>query len=154
MLYKPLDKKFAKKINKYDKGQKVIFVSQAKANMCWARLICKFVLEKGHVPVNYFTAFGHFVYELANQQTMIDAINSLVVRCDELWAFGEISEGVWFEIKMCKELGIPVRYFCIQELPERIKEISETEVEYLKDFREEMENNSKFRPISELFEKK
>lgn len=150
MLYQPKNNSLNKQIHKYDKGRKVVFVSQAAVNMCWARLICKFVIEKGHSPVNYFTAFGHFVHELADQQTMIDSINSLIVRCDELWAFGEISEGMWYEIKMCKELGIPVRYFDIELLPKRIKEIREKQVKYLRKFKKRIDKYKKYTEITKF----
>lgn len=118
--------------------------------MCWARLICRYVLEKRHVPVNYFTAFAHFVHEIADLQTMIDSINSLIVRCDELWVFGEVSEGVWFEIKMCGELGMPVKYFCIEELPEEVREIKQEEVKYTKKFKKKINEENKFVEIVEF----
>ncbi|MDD3648114.1 MAG: NUDIX hydrolase [Candidatus Dojkabacteria bacterium] len=149
-VFVPKDSITKKLIEKYGKDKRVIFVSQAAVNMCWARLICKFVIEKGHAPVNYFTAFGHFVHELADQQTMIDSINSLIVRCDELWAFGEISEGMWFEIKMCKELGIPVRYFNIEYLPKSIKPINEKQVKYLRKFQKKIAKYKKYVPIEKL----
>ncbi len=150
MLYKPSTQQLAKKIGKYDKGKKLIFVSQASINMCWARMLCKFVLEKNHVPVNYFTVFGHFVHELADLSTMIDSINAIIVRCDELWAFGEISEGMWFEIKMCKKLGIPLKYFSIDKLPKKIYEIDENDVKYLDKFKIKIDKYKNFVPINQL----
>gem|GEM_PF-883884 len=150
MLYQTRNKKLNIQIKKYDKGKKVVFISQAAVNMCWARLICRFVINKGFAPVNYFTAFGHFVHELADQQTMIDSINSLIVRCDELWAFGEISEGMWYEIKMCKELGIPVKYFDIECLPKNIKQINDKQVKYLRRFEEKIRKFKKYVPIIKL----
>lgn len=150
MLFQALNKKLANAIRRYDKGKKVIFVSQAAVNMCWARLICKHVIKKGHVPVNYFTAFGHFVHELADLATMIDSINSLIVRCDEMWCFGNISEGMWYEVKMCKELGIPVKYFCIEKLPKKVKNIREDQVKYTQEFEEKMEQNKKFVRVEKL----
>lgn len=136
--------------HKYDKGKKVIFASQAAVNMCWAKLICKYVIKKGHVPVNYFTSFMHFVNEIADFSTMIDSINSLIVRCNELWAFGEVSEGMWYEIKMSKELGLPVKYFSIQKLPKGVREISENEVKYTREFGRKIKRFKKFVPIHKL----
>lgn len=150
MLYKVKNKKTEKKIAKYDKKKKVIFVSQAALNMCWTRLICKFVLNRGNVPVNYFTAFGHFVYEIADPQTMIDSINALIVRCNELWAFGEITEGMWEEINMCKKLGLKVRYFNIAKLPKKIFEIKESEVIYGDKFLQKIKRNNRFVPIEKI----
>lgn len=150
MLFQPLNKNLEKAVHKYDRGKKVIFVSQAAVNMCWARLICRYVIKKGHVPVNYFTAFGHFVHEIADQKTMIDSINSLIVRCDEMWAFGAVSEGMWYEIRMCKELGIPVKYFGIEKLPKRIQRKVEKEVKYTQEFARRLRRFKKFVPIHKL----
>ena len=150
MLYKPLNKNLEKKIYKYAKGKKVIFVSQAATNMCWARLICKYVIEQGYVPVNYFTAFGHFVHEIADLDTMIESINSLIVRCNEMWAFGAISEGMWYEIKMCKELGIPVKYFCIAKLPQKVLRILENDVKYTQELAKKIKRFKKFDSVKKL----
>lgn len=150
MLFQVKDKQLKNKINKYDKNNKVVFASQAAINMCWARMICKYILDQGFVPVNYFTAFGHFVHELADQQKMIDSINSLIVRCDELWVFGDISEGMWHEVKMCKELGIPIHYYCIKELPGDINEISENDVRYHYKFLSKIKKKNKYKRINKL----
>jgi hypothetical protein len=32
-------------------------------------------------------------------------------RCDQLWAFGEIPDGMLVELEHAKKRGIPVRYF-------------------------------------------
>ncbi len=116
--------------------------------MCWARKLCQYVIEKGLVPVNYFTVYSNFVHELASLQTMIDCINTLIVRCDYLWVFGEISEGMWHEIKMCKELGIPVRYFSIEKLPEEINEITEDKAIYTPKFEKKMKEDLSFYPVN------
>jgi hypothetical protein len=150
MLFKPLNKKVEENLRKYDKAKSVVFISQSAANMCWSRFLCKFVLEKGHVPVNYFTVFNQFIYEIADQSTMIDSINSLIIRCDELWTFGEISEGMWFEVKMCKELGMPVKHFNIHKLPREINEITEKQLEYQEKFLKKMKKYKKFTPIHKL----
>lgn len=153
MIYKAKSQKIAEKIVKFDKGKKVVFVSQASINMCWARMLCKYVLDQKHVPVNYFTVFANFVHEIADLETMIDSINSLIVRCDELWAFGEISEGMWYEIKMCLELGIPVKFFSISKLPDEIVEIEASEVNYTPKFTKVLnENSKKFKPIIKILD--
>lgn len=150
MLYRPKNRKLEKLIQKYDKEKQIVFVSQASSNMCWARLMCKFVLDQGYVPVNYFTVFGHFVHELADLETMIDSVNSLIVRCNQLWAFGEISEGMWYEIKMCKKLGIPVKYFSIERIPHEIKETTEKELSYQDKFEEKIRKFKKFTYLNKL----
>lgn len=148
--HKLLNNKLDKQIKKYDNGKKIIFVSQAATNMIWARLICKFVLSKGHVPVNYFTIFGNFVHEIADLKTMIDSINSVIVRCDQLWVFGNISKGMWHEVKMCKELKMPIKYFSIKDLPTKIRRIKINQIGYTPKFAKIINKPNKFVPIEKM----
>jgi len=62
-----------------------------------------------------------------------NANNNILKRCDELWVFGEISDGVLAEILMCKDLEKPVRYFDISKLPAQADEISATEAVFEED---------------------
>ena len=55
---------------------------------------------------------------------------SLSRRCDKLWVYGEISDGVLAEIRMFKRLGKPIRFFDISKLPKEIKEISKDKLTF------------------------
>ena len=87
-------------------------------------LICKHAFEQGAVPVNPFNLFGYFLYELVDRDLVRSGNNNLLSRCDELWVYGEISDGVLAEIQMFKEIGKPMRFFDISNLPAEVKEIS------------------------------
>jgi len=76
-------------------------------------LICKFVLEQGAIPVNPFCTFGYYLYEMVDRNLVRNANNNLLKRCDELWVFGEISDGVLVEIQMFKSLRRPIKFFDI-----------------------------------------
>lgn len=86
-------------------------------------LISKFVLEKGNCPINPFTNFDYFLCELVSRDLIRQANNFLIKKCDEIWVFGEISNGVLKEIKLAQ----PIKYFDTRE-PKRIREISEKEI--------------------------
>ena len=82
---------------------------------------------------------------------MIDSVNSVILRCDELWVFGEVSEGVWYEVRMCKDMNIPIRYFSIYNLPDTIQEIMESEVSYTQKFLKSLNiESSKFVAITDI----
>lgn len=102
--------------------------------------ISKFVLERGCVPLNPF-AIPYFMLDTIPRDAVREANNNLVMRADELWIFGPISDGVLAEIKLAKQLGKPIRYFSIIDNKE-IKEISKEEVEFedkeLEKFRNEL----------------
>lgn len=83
-------------------------------------LICKFVFNKGAVPVNPFNLFGYFLYEMVDRDVVRNGNNNIMGRCDELWVFGDISDGMLAEIRMFEGAGKPIKYFDISKLPEKI----------------------------------
>src|SRR5690606_3752090 len=86
--------------------------------------------EQGVVPVNPFNTFGYYLYELVERDLVRNGNNNLMKRCDELWVYGQISDGVLAEMHMFEKLGKPIRYFDISQLPKVVKEISKGEVVY------------------------
>ena len=57
-----------------------------------------------------------------------EALNNLIVRCDQLWVFGNLSLGVKVQIGIAKRLGKPVRYYDITDLPYRVVSVPESMV--------------------------
>ena len=111
----------------WDLNKKLIFCSHTRHIMHASLLISKFVIEQGHVPINSFTNFGYFLYELAPRHDITESINNIINRCDEQWVFGPITEGVRLEIEMCRQIGKPIRFFDIteDEIPCLITEVDE-----------------------------
>jgi len=116
-----------------DGEKKVVFTAQSCKNFHLRMLICKFVFENNAVPVNPFNAFGYYLYELVDRNLIRNGNNNLMKRCDELWVFGEISDGVLAEIQMFKKWGKPVRFFNIKNIPKEVIEITKDEVEFEED---------------------
>lgn len=109
-------------------NRKVVFTAQSCKNFHQRMLICKYVFDQGNVPINPFNAFGYYLYELVERDLVRNANNNILKRCDELWVFGEISDGVLAEMQLFKNLGKPIRYFDISKLPKEVKEITEKEL--------------------------
>ncbi len=118
--------------------KKVVFTAQSCKNFHQRMLICKYVFDQGAIPLNPFNAFGYFLYELVDRNSVRNANNNLLKRCDELWVFDEISDGVLAEIEISKSLKKPVRFFDISKLPREIKEISKKDLI----FEDEVESHS------------
>lgn len=88
-------------------------------------LISKFVLKQDAVPINPFTSFDYFMLDTIERDVVREANNTLVNKADELWVFGDISNGVLAEILQAKEKEIPIRYFKItkdKDIEEILKE--------------------------------
>lgn len=114
----------------------VVFTAQSAKNFHLRMLICRHAFKKGVVPVNPFTNFGYFLNELVDRKLVRAANNVLLNKTDELWVYGDVSNGVLSEIKRAKQLNKPMRFFDISKLPETIKEVDLSDLPFEKDVRE------------------
>lgn len=80
-----------------------------------ARRYCRFAIEQGGTPFAPHLLFTQFL----NDDDPIERRAGLCLgvemlkRCDELWAFGQPTEGMALEIQEAKRLGVRVRRFDI-----------------------------------------
>lgn len=105
----------------------VVFAAMSKKNFYLREHIIRYLLEKGYTPTCAFMMFSYFLLDTVDRRLLIAANNDLIRRSDELWVFGDISDGVTEEVKLAKRLKIPVRYFCLDQFPGKVKEIPEEE---------------------------
>jgi len=102
--------------------KKLIFTAQSARNFHQRMLSCRYVFEQGGVRLNPFMMFGYYLYELVERNAVRNGNNNVLAHCDEMWVFGDISDGVAAEIEMAEQQGKPLRYFDISGLPEKIIE--------------------------------
>jgi len=105
---------------------KLIYTAFSKRLFYFRMHITKYVLEDGCVPLNPFMIHEYFLLDTVSRDTVRASNNELVERSDELWVFGDISNGVMAEIKLAKKSGKPARYFKVVD-SKSIMEISEKE---------------------------
>ncbi len=101
----------------------LVYTAMSKHYFYFRMYISRYVLEKGKVPLNPFMLFDYFLLDTVDRDLIRDANNSTVLRSDEVWVFGPISNGVLAEILLAKEANKPVTYFKI-ERPHQIVEIA------------------------------
>ena len=118
------EKQFTHIAKDLQEEKKLVFTAYSCRNFHKNMLISKFVFDSGAVPVNPFTNFGYYLYELVERDVVRNGNNNLLKRCDELWVFGEIADGVLAEIQMYKKLERPIRYFDISDMPRNVFEIT------------------------------
>jgi len=75
--------------------------------------ISAFVLKRGGVPLNPFMVFDYFLLDSTDRNLVREGNNNLVKRCDEVWVFGAVSDGVLAEIKIAKEQKKTMRFFAV-----------------------------------------
>jgi hypothetical protein len=105
--------------------KRVVYTAMSNRNFHWRMHVTKFVLDEGCVPVNPFMLFDYYLLHTVNKETVREAMNNLLVKCDECWVFGQMSLGVKVQVGIAKRLKKPIRFYDIADLPERIVRISE-----------------------------
>ena len=105
-----MDKRVSESKNHTDKNN-IIFSSYSKRNFYYRAEVSQFVLTRGHTPVNPYMNFDYNLSGVVDKSLIRIANNSLIAHVDELWVFGEVSDGVLAEIYLAKRRNITVKYF-------------------------------------------
>jgi len=118
----------------------LIYTAMSKHLFYYRMHISKYVIEQKGVPLNPFMIFDYFLLDTVNRDLVREGNNNLVKRADELWVFGQISNGVFTEIKLASSLDKTIRYFKIEK-PHKIVSVLVQDVEMeegVKRFRSEL----------------
>lgn len=102
---------------------KIIFASFSKKNFYLRFQISAFILLLHKVPISPFMNFDYNMAGLVDKSHIRIANNTLIQKSDELWVFGDISDGVLVEIFLAKKFGKHVRFFVPAEKVESFREI-------------------------------
>lgn len=102
------------------KAWPVVYVCSAyrgneRVNVMRAREYCKFVVSRHCVPLAPHLLFPQFLTESTQRGLAMKMDYLLLLRCDELWAFGEVTEGMQSEIELAQDEGMRVRRFSREE---------------------------------------
>jgi len=93
----------------------LVYTAMSKHLFYFRMFISVFVLKKGGVPLNPFMVFDYFLLDAVDRDIVREGNNNLVKRCDEIWVFGAVSNGVLAEVQIANEQGKPVRYFTVEK---------------------------------------
>ena len=79
-------------------------------NIQRAKEFSRAAVERGYIPITPHIYLTQFMDDTvpAERELGLSIGRELVLMCDELWAFGEPTEGMRMEIEQAERLGIPV----------------------------------------------
>jgi hypothetical protein len=132
----------------------LIYTAMSKHYFYFRTHISKFVLEQGAVPLNPFMLFDYFLADSVDRNFVRQANNSIVLRSDEIWVFGPISNGVLAEIMLAQKARKPISYFKIEK-PHAIIPTLRDDVEMeseVEQFRSSLEPHEECEPTTLLAE--
>jgi hypothetical protein len=110
------------------KDKPLVYTAMSKHLFYYRMFISVFVLKNGGVPLNPFMVFDYFLLDAIDRNLVREGNNNLVKRCDEIWVFGAVSNGVLAEIQIASNQGKPVRYFVIED-SRKITEATKDKIE-------------------------
>jgi hypothetical protein len=103
--------------------KQLIYCALSNRNFYWRQHITKFV--EGQVPIVPFMLFDYYLVHTVPKDVVREAFNNLIVRCDQMWVFGNPSLGVKVQIGIAKRLKKPIRYYDITDMPYRVVSVPE-----------------------------
>ena len=122
-------KKF--KIKQSDlKEMKLVFTAQSKNYFYCRDVVCEYVIKQGYLPINPFRVFDYFLGDRVERDLIRRGNNQLIRTCSELWVFGNIADGVLFEIFFAIEQKKIIRFFTIGSEIKEIKEVSVDDITF------------------------
>jgi hypothetical protein len=93
------------------------FSGDPEGNARAVRVICRKLVESGHLPIAPHIYLPAFVDERTERELSLALCLELVAACDELHVFGEsVTAGMLREIYRAQALGIPVRFMVLESL--------------------------------------
>lgn len=117
------------------KDKLLVYTAMSKHLFYYRMHVSKFVIENGAVPLNPFMIYEYFLLDTVDRDQVRAGNNTIVRKCDEMWVFGAVSNGVLAEIKIAKANNKPIKYFRIAK-PHAIIPCEKNEVEMEKDVEE------------------
>jgi hypothetical protein len=100
-----------------------VYTAMSKHLFYYRQHISKFVLEQNRVPLNPFMLFDYFLLDSVDRNTIRQANNTVLLKADEIWVFGSISNGVLSEILLAQKANKPIYYYKIDK-PHKIVPIN------------------------------
>jgi len=107
---------------------KIVFTSFSKKLFYFRAQISAFVLIKNCAPFNPYMNFDYNLSGTVDKRHIRIANNTMIGRADELWVFGDVSDGVLTEIYMARKSNKKIRFFIPNEKVTLFQEISIDEV--------------------------
>lgn len=110
--------------------KKLVYTAMSRHSAYAKEFVCAHVFNHGAVPLNPFSMFGYFLYDLVERDLVRGANGTVISAVDEVWSYGPISDGCLKEIFQAKKENKPIRFFNVAKTVPAIKEISLDELEF------------------------
>lgn len=107
--------------------KKVVFIAMNSKYFRIREWLTKFVFEQEAIPVNCLMLYGYYLYDMVPKEKVIEAYSEVAKKCDELWVFGEVSDGIRDAMRIARKKNMPIKYFDVSRFP-HIFEVQENQL--------------------------
>ena len=89
------------------------FSGDVETNVERAKRYCKFAISKGYIPLAPHLHYPQFLDDRDMEERELGLHFALILlgKCEELWVFGEVSQGMADEIEKAERRKMPIKYF-------------------------------------------
>ena len=89
------------------------FSGDVEINVERAKRYCKFAISKGYIPLAPHLHYPQFLDDRDMEERELGLHFALILlgKCEELWVFGEVSQGMADEIEKAERRKMPIKYF-------------------------------------------
>lgn len=89
------------------------FSGDVETNVVRAKRYCKFAISKGYIPLAPHLHYPQFLDDSDMEERELGLHFALILlgKCEELWVFGEVSQGMADEIEKAERRKMPIKYF-------------------------------------------
>ena len=108
----------------------LVYTALSKHSYFAKELVCAHAFNNGVVPLNPFSMFGYFLFDLVDRDLVRGANGRVIDVVDEVWSYGPVADGCLAEFIQAWELGKPVKFFSVAKRTEDIKSITIEELEF------------------------
>ena len=92
---------------------RTIYTSHSKHNYYAKQIVSAYVLKRGFIPLNPFMNWDFYLDSLVGRNLIHEADARLIEMSDEIWQFGEISNGCYYELLLGMKRGMPIKFFTV-----------------------------------------
>lgn len=108
----------------------LVYTALSRHSAYAKEFICAHAFLKGVVPLNPFSMFGYFLFDLVDRDLIRGANARVVSAADELWSYGPIADGCLAELIQAKSEGKPIRFFSVEKSVAKIRELDLAELQF------------------------
>lgn len=110
--------------------QTLVYTALSRHSAYAKEIVCAHAFNNGAVPLNPFSMFGYFLYDMVDRDLVRGANARVITAVDEVWSYGPVADGCLIELIQAESEDKPIRYFSVEKHVSKIRELTSMELEF------------------------